>query len=112
MSAKSYKSNTMRVISIHCFITLCLICLKLTNSNPLPDEIIKFSQYSQYEEKIEDMNGDQQRELIKQIIRYSQNENLLKAENTDPSSYSNIQQFRTENMDEIALVNVTQTSTK
>ena len=104
MSAKSLKPNTIRMITIHCLITLCLICLKLTNSNPVPDEIIRFSRYSQQENNMNSLDEQEQRALLKQIIRYSQNENLLKAENTDYSTYTNLEQFRALNLDQIKLL--------
>ena len=100
MSSSSYNSSAIGMIIIHCCITLCLICLKLTNSNPVPDEILKVGQYSQPKHDIDSLSEEQQRVLLNRILHYSQSENLLKPEfeNTDYSSYSSIQQFRDQNM--------------
>ena len=100
MSAKSGKS--MKMIFMHAFLTICLICLKFSNSNPVSNEVFKYGKYlDQSNNDNEHLDKLQLQLILEQVIRYSQHENLLKAENADASSYTSLEQFASVNAQQI-----------
>ena len=86
----------------HLSITLGIISLKLVHSDPLPEAIRKSGQHTLQNEENEHSNIQLRDSLIlKEIIRYSQHQNLLQSANTDVNAYTSLADFGEQNAAEI-----------
>jgi len=85
-----------RSVVVHVCITLALVSLNYVQSDP-----IQLNDDLQSQSTATTMDQQQQQQILEQIIRYSQHDNLLRGANTDAASYSSLADFSQQNSDAI-----------
>ena len=99
MSAKNGPNGHYTLL--HLSITLGIVCLKLVHSDPMPEAVRKSGQYTLQNEDVGSQMDLRDTLILKEITRYSQQQNLLQSANTDAASYASLADFSSQNAQEI-----------